>query len=230
MKKNDNGIILNQIISDGSLFSFKEIIPPYTQEQGPQTLIRYDDGNILWSPIDLSLNIIVNNRFKDTDIYYDNGRIGIGRFPLFTYTVDLAISKNTRTTAFHIGDGIFGFSMGNGTNSGFLPEIIGVGSDEDDAGLYFVGIAGNDISSNVPLILMDGRNMYKNKLKHRPIFGITSGDYNNYDLLLDASKNLKINKSVLVEDVILNNDSLLEIIKNLQEQIDELKTRTIKLK
>lgn len=224
MTRNDN-IILNQIVEDGSLFSFKEIIPPYTQESGPQTLIKYDDGSILWSPIDLSLNIIVNNRFKNTDIYYDNGRIGIGRYPLFTYTVDLATSKNTRTTAFHIGDGIFGFSMGNGTDTGFLPEIIGVGSDEDDAGLYFIGIAGNDISSNIPLILMDGRDMYKNRLKNRPIFGVTSGEYNNYDLLLDASRNLKIEKNVLAKDIILNNISLLEIIDNLQQQINELKSK-----
>lgn len=211
---NNGNIILTKIIGEDSSFSFKELIPLYVDSNGPQTLTKYADGNILWSPNDLSLNLIVNNKFGDTDIYYDNGRVGLGRFPLFTYRVDLAIPKDTRMTALHIGDGSLGFSLGNGTNKGFLPEIIGVGRDKDDAGLYFVGIAGNDKGSDTPLLVFDGRDMYSQKLTNRPILGITSGNYNEYAILVDVSGNL-----------ILNGVSLLDIIANLQKQIDDLKAQ-----
>lgn len=209
---NNGNIILTKIIGEDSSFSFKELIPLYEEGAKPQALTKFDDGNILWSPIDLSLNLIVNNKFVDTDIYYDNGRVGIGRFPLFTYRVDLAVPKNSRITALHIGDGSLGFSLGNGTNKGFLPEIIGVGGDKDDAGLYFVGIAGNDKKSDTPLLIFDGRDMYSQKLTNRPILGITSGNYDEYSVLVDVSGNL-----------ILNGISLLDMIANLQKQIDDLK-------
>lgn len=210
---NNGNIILNQIVIDNSLFSFKEIIPLYEYSDNPQTLIKYQDGSISWCSIDLSLNLVINNRFKDTDIYYDNGRIGLGRLPLFNYKVDIAVPKNTLMTAFHIGDGSFGFSMGNGTTSGFIPEIIGIGSDENDAGLYLVGIAANDISSNIPLIILDGRNSGGLKLTNRPILGITSGIYNEYSVLINANG-----------DIILNGISLLETIAYLQRQINGLKS------
>jgi len=221
---NNNGnILLNQITADSSLhMSFKEIIPSYSEGSNPQILTKNKD-DIFWSCVDLSLNVIVNNRFQDTNIYYDNGRLGLGRYPLFNYRVDLAIPKNTLMTAFHIGDGSFGFSMGNGTVEGFLPEIIGIGSDENDSGLYFVGIAGNKKSSNIPLIILDGRNAYGKKLNNRPIIGITSGDYEKYTVLVDASNNLIVNGNINANDIIVNNISILKIIQNLQEQINTLK-------
>lgn len=226
MEQNVNNIILHQIIvNDNSLFSFKEIIPSYTSDADEQVLLRRGGSELLWSPIDLSNNLIINNKFKDTDIYYSNGRIGLSRFPLFNYRVDLAIPKNTVMTAFHIGDGSFGFSMGNGTSQGFIPEIIGIGSDENDTGLYFVGIAGNNVSSNIPLIILDGRSTYNNKLTNRPILGITSANYNEYSVCIDADENLKVKGNILTSDVILNEISLVQIIKELQEQIDYLKTK-----
>ncbi len=57
--------------------------------------------------------------------------------------------------------------------------------------------------------------------------GITSGDYYNYSMLLDASNNLNVKGNIQVEDVIINNASLIKIIIELQEQIDQLKTKII---
>jgi hypothetical protein len=216
---NNNGnIVLNQIINN----SFKELIPFYEYSDRYQALIT-KDNSIFWAPIDLSLNIIVDNKFKETNIYYDNGRLGLGRFPLYNYKVDIAVPKDTLMTAWHVGDGSFGFSMGNGATTGFIPEIIGIGSDETDAGLYFVGIAGNNNSSDIPLILIDGRNTFNQKLTNRPIFGITSGNYNECVVLIDASENLNVKGNVITNDVILDNQSLLELIKDLQQQISKLK-------
>ena len=224
MINNDHNILLNQIIVDNSSFSFKEVVPLYQYTDNIQVLTRYD-SSILWAPIDLSLNIILNNRLKNTDIYYADGRVGLGRFPLFNYKVDIAVPKNKIITALHIGDGSFGFSMGNGTSQGFVPEIVGIGSDENDAGLYFVGMAGNNVSSNVPIVILDSRSVYNDKLINRPIFGITSANYREYSILVDALDNLNVKGNISATDVMLNNISLTKIIKELQEQIDELKTK-----
>jgi len=228
---NVGNILLNQIISDNSLNKFKEFIPSCDNNNNLQILTK-EKENIYWAQLDLSLNIIVNNKFKDTNIYYDlnNYRLGVGRFPLFNYKIDLAVPKNTLMTAFHIGDGSFGFSMGNGTTEGFIPEIIGIGSDENDAGLYFVGVAGTNQPSDIPLIILDGRSAYNTKLRNRPILGITSAKYHDYAVKVDADENLIVKGHVNTEDILLNNISLLSIISNLQSQIDELKSRTIKLK
>lgn len=224
--KDHKNILLNQIIVDSSFFSFKELIPPFQQDNKfPQYLSIDDHSNICWLSIDYSLNILVNNRFQNTNIYYADGRVGLGRNPLFNYKVDIAVPKNTLMTAFHVGDGSYGFSMGNGTNDGFLPEIIGLSSKESDAGLYFVGIAGNNEKSDIPLIVIDGRSFYGDRLVNRPIFGVTSADYYDYDLLLNASGDLNVKGNINVYDIILNNISLIKIIKGLQEQINELKTK-----
>jgi len=215
-----DNIILVQITSDGSISRYVEITPPFQDTDKNQYLTLDKDNNVFWSIVDLSLNILTNNRLLETNIYYDKGRIGIGRSPLFNYRMDLAVPKNSLMTAFHIGDGSFGFSLGNGTYDGFLPEIIGIGSDELNAGLYFVGIAGNDISSNIPLVIIDGRSTYNTKLKNRPILGITSGDYSNYVVEINFKGELIANT-----DIILENKSLKETIKNLQNQIDELKLK-----
>jgi len=220
--ENNGNIILHQLLADGSSFKIKEMLPLHIYSDSPQTLIKKGE-TFSWIGIDLSLNLIINDHFKDTSIYYDKGRIGIGRFPLFTYRVDLAVPKNSKVTAFHIGDGSFGFSMGNGTTQGFIPEIIGIGSDKNDAGLYFVGIAGDDKKSDVPLIILDSRSTYNTKLTNRPILGVTSGNYNEYSIVVDVSNNLIVKGNVSAPDIILNNYSLLEIIADLQIQIDDLK-------
>jgi hypothetical protein len=221
----DKNILLNQIITDNSSYFIKEIIPDGNIDIYNKALIRDNNGTIRWLDIDACLNVIVNNKLRDTNIYYTDGRIGVNRYPLFNYGVDIATQKNKVITALHIGDGSFGFSMGNGTVDGFIPEIIGVGSTEYDAGLYFVGIAGNDNDSNIPLVIIDGRDAYNNNLLNRPIFGVTSANYNNYALLVDSSQNLTVNGNILANDVLINTISLIKIIQLLQEQINDLKTK-----
>jgi len=223
---NHKNILLNQILfTDETSYSIREVLPSSKDNESIQSLSRDRTGNIFWIHIDNSLNLLVNNRFINTNIYYDNGRIGLNRSPLFNYKVDIAVPKNTLMTAFHIGDGSFGFSMGNGTTEGFVPEIVGIGSDENDAGLYFVGIAGNDISSNIPLIIIDGRNTFNDTLTNRPILGITSGNYNEYKLLINAKGNLIIDGTITTNDIILENQSLKTIITNLKKEIEILKNK-----
>jgi len=88
-----------------------------------------------------------------------------------------------------------------------------------------LGIAGNNIASDTPLIILDGRNAYGKKLDNRPVLGITSGDYNNFNVLVNYSGNVKINGELDTKDVILNGVSLSEKINELQEQIEVLKTK-----
>jgi hypothetical protein len=201
----DKEILLNQFIEE----FLKRTIP----SSGGNQL------NFLSLTLDKNLEWVPNTLLSNNGIFPKDGRLGIGRNPLFTYQVDIAVPKDTLMTAFHIGDGSFGFSLGNGTAEGFVPEIIGVGSDQNDPGLYFLGIAGNNISSDTPLLVFDGRNVDKKTLVNRPIMGIKSGE-KEYDLLLDASGNLKIKN-----DVILGNASLLNIIYELKKDIEDLKTK-----
>lgn len=223
MQLQDNkNILLNQIIIDSSSFLFKELIPPFQQDNKfPQYLSIDDHSNICWLSIDYSLNILVNNRFKDTNIYYADGRVGLGRNPLFNYKVDIAVPKNTLMTAFHVGDGSYGFSMGNGTNDGFLSEVIGMACNKDDAGLFFVGTTvqpDDDTTNKIPLIVLDGRTVY-GKLKNRPVLGISNCDYYNCIVTIDGEGNIFAN------DLIINNISLNKKIKELEEEINELKKR-----
>lgn len=222
---NNGNIVLNQILADGSSFKIKEMLPLYIYSDSPQTLIK-QGNDIYWTSIDLSLNVIVNDHFKDTEIYYNNGRMGLGRFPLFNYKVDIAIPKNTLMTAFHIGDGSFGFSMGNGTAQGFIPEIIGISSNKDDVGLYFIGASvypDNDINNKTPLIILDGRikcgKAESKKLENRPILGISNCDYSNCVVLIDSKGNIFAN------DLLVNNISLNKKIQELEDEINKLKRK-----
>lgn len=256
-EKIHKNLLLHQIILNGDKSSFLEIIPSF-EEFLPENILSLDSSkNLIWTKfpklpeslkiqggkiiIDTSLNfnfnVIEKGKIKGTNIYYKDDRIGVGRSPLKNYKFDIAVPKNTLMTAFHVGDGEYGFSMGNGTFQGFLPEIIGMGSDENQAGLYFLGRAGNEEESEIPLIIIDGRSRRNGFLKNRPIFGVTSGDYNKYKLLIDQDGKvgigrrpkiykLEIEGSIQVDDVIINKlsfKSLIDIIKNHQEEIDELK-------
>ena len=212
---NEGNIILAQIIDDiGTIRKTKELIPENTNKALLQSLVKDQNDKIYWSPLTTGS---MGPPGQTLNVYNNKGRVGIGRMPLHGYKLDIDTEQNKKTTALHIGDGVHGFSLGNGTDSGFLPEIIGVGKDENDAGLYFVGIAGNNKESNIPLIVFDGRNMYAKQLTNRPIFGVISENYNEFDFLIDSEKN------VHVKDIILENQSLLQIINELREEIKLLK-------
>ncbi len=245
IQKSSNNLIFH-LINDNS--SFTEIIPPFSEEKFPENVLSIDSsGNIIWAKFpsfqDIKIpevpdfEVVVDGKIKSTNIYYKNGRIGISRPPLHTYKFDIAVPKNTLMTAFHVGDGKYGFSMGNGTSQGFIPEIIGMGSDENDAGLYFLGRAGNNKKSDIPLIILDGRNNRNLSLRNRPILGITSGQYSEYKLLIDYKGRvgvgkipeiyrMEINGAIQADDFIIEDMSvkaLIGVIKDHQEEIDRLK-------
>jgi len=264
MNGNDQNknILLHQIQTEGGISSFKEVVPS-TCEKFPEKVLSLDSsGNLSWNympaypempeipefpeippyPEIPEFNVIEDGKIKSTNIYYKDGRVGISRPPMYAYKFDIAVPENTLMTAFHVGDGKYGFSMGNGTSQGFIPEIIGVGSDENDAGLYFLGKAGNSEESSVPLIILDGRNAGHGPLTNRPIFGITSGNYLEYKMVVDQEGKVGIGKfpsvyklevsgSVKADDFVLDGLSvkaLIDVIKEHQREIDILK-ETIEL-
>jgi len=170
--------------------------------------------------IDCSISFIKNNRLENTEIFYKDGRLGIGRIPTMNYKLDIQIPKDTLMTALHIGDENqkYGLSLGNGATSGFCAEVLGIGYDEYDCGLYLLGVAGNNLKSSIPLIIIDGRNVNNQALTNRPILGVTSNDYENYKVLIDQNGNIN------ATDFIINGyGSLFNKIRDLENQIKELK-------
>jgi len=173
-----------------------------TLKAGENIAISFEESGAI--RIDASFNVpsieipkfilFEDNKLQGTSLYYIDGKFGVGTKPRMNYKFDIAIPKDTLTTAFHIGDGSFGFSMGNGTTQGFIPQIIGMGAYENDAGLYFVGRSGNDELSNIPLIILDGRRRDDSALKLRPILGVTSGAYDEYKFIVDAIGRVGINR------------------------------------
>ena len=238
-----NNILLNKILVDGSKNIFIELSPSLPEFPNfPLTLCLGSQGELFWSST-IDSSPFNNSKLKGTEIFYKDGKLGIGREPLYTYRFDIAVSENSIETSFHIGDGKFGFSMGNGTNSGFLPEILGMGKTEDDAGLYLVGRAGNTIESDVPLIIIDARDAGNNELINRPILGITSADYRSYKFLIDQKGNVGIGKKPIIYkmeidgkvsaiDFIIDGISILDTlekyrqeVKRLSDRIEELTTK-----
>ncbi len=239
-ERNKN-ILLHQIVSEDGRTSFQEVIPVFSSNDPNQILSIDPSGNLSWNHLPTlpefpqipDFHVIVDDKIDGTNIYYKDGRIGISRPPLKNYKFDIAVPENTLMTAFHVGDGKYGFSMGNGTAQGFIPEIIGMGSDENDAGLYFLGKAGNIKPSNIPLIVIDGRNASHQKLTNRPIFGVTSGSYDTYKFLIDQKGRVGIGKkpgvyslevegSVEAKDFIIEGLSMKALIKVISDQQDEI--------
>jgi hypothetical protein len=231
MKPQPNNILLNQVSVEGERISFKETFPLLIDCSTSMTL-NLVDGSLVWKPVLLpKLEQVIWNPFT-----YNGNQVGLGRIPLYTYVFDIAVSENKIVTAFHIGDGKRGFSMGNGTSNGFLPEIIGMGQTEEDAGLYIIGRAGNGKTSNIPLIILDGRSSEDSYLQNRPILGITSAKYDSYHLIVDHKGRvglgkkpeiykLEVHGEISALDFILNGSSLLDIIKEQQEEIDRMKVQ-----
>jgi hypothetical protein len=230
-------IILHQI--DDNL-SIKEVKPLHVDSS--LNILSLNNKILEWVPYDT--RVIIDDRLRDTNVYYLSDRVGLGRAPLHSYKFDIAVPENTLMTAFHVGDGSFGFSMGNGTSQGFIPEIIGMGSDENDAGLYFIGRAGNDLPSSIPLIIMDGRNKLNKTITNRPIFGVTNSQYDDYKFIIDQNGRVGIGKfpeiyklevdgKIRAADFILDSSistkELVEIIIRQNNEIDILKNRMTEL-
>ena len=208
MKQPNKNLLLNQITYTGDEeFKINEIIPNFDGSTSGIHVFNYDD-DFKWSPVKGSNNLLITknldgeiildvsiaNPLEGTDVHFKDGQIGIGGLPIHTYKVDIRVPENTRTTALHIGDGIYGFSMGNATTEGFLPQIVGIGKDYDDAGFYILGKARYDNFSRIPAIVFDGRNIDDSPLDHRPILGISSGSYSEYKFVIDAKGRVGIGK------------------------------------
>jgi len=243
MKQNkEKNIILHRINRSLDSFSFTEIEPDFSSSEPIFNLSLDSSYNIIWSKpetkqitVDGSLNIdfIKDDKLRGTEIYYEDGRIGIGRLPLFGYKFDISVPHDSLATALHIGDGKYGFSLGNGTNDGFIPEIIGLGSNENDPGLYLLGKTNSEISSNVPLVVMCGMNMKDPNIKNRPIFGVTSGSLNNYKFIVDQwgktgigkipeKYKLEVNGTIEAKDIVLDGISFKSLIKVILKQAEEI--------
>jgi hypothetical protein len=229
---NDKNILLNKMSYEGG-FHIEEFTPPIEKLKDYELKLTWDaSGNIRWkSDEELGLRLAVIA--DDHSVYFDETRIGLGRKPLHNYKIDLSVPVDTRMTAFHIGDGTFGFSLGNGTTQGFIPEIVGMGASEEDAGLYFLGKTSSSLPSDVPLIIIDGRNADNTPLKNRPILGITNGNYFSYVVTVDSNGNvgigkkpeiykLEVNGIIRAEDMITNSSVSL---KSLKDEIEYLKVQ-----
>jgi hypothetical protein len=248
-------VLINQIFRDSEKDFFTEILPTFEDDtstiktlslnenrdlvwRNPLTkndvfnsimstdeiILKQEDGTLI---IDCSISYIEDDKLKGTNLYCSGDRMGFGREPLRTYKFDIAIPKDTLTTALHVGDGSAGFSMGNGTSQGFIPQIIGMGSDENDAGLYFLGAAGNNLPSDIPLIIFDGRDVHDSSLNNRPILGITSGDYSNYTFLVNYNGDTFTQEKTFTKDIVFNDtfESLKNIIKDLQKRVQDLENQ-----
>jgi hypothetical protein len=245
--KDNKNLLLNTIKIDGSNnFVITEKVPTFSNDYEDIKFLSYNE-DIFWTSIkgsdkiiistdengDIRIDASISNPLDDTPFQFSDGRVGVGRLPLHNYKVDIGVPVNTRMTGFHIGDGIFGLSMGNATDEGFLPQIIGMGSDSDDAGLYLLGKASVDEESDIPAIIFDGRAINNEPLTNRPILGITNGSYTDYKLLIDQNGNvgigsaagiykLKVAGVIKSENIII--DSSTEIL-DLRKEIEDLKRR-----
>lgn len=205
-----------------------EVVPKPLDVSSRGFLSCSNDGDVEWFPQEALREdgVIHEGRIIGTNIHCDGERVGLGRHPMYSYKFDIAVSENTLTTAFHIGDGNYGFSFGNGTGNGFVPEIIGVGASEKDVALYLIGRAGNKKPSNIPLVVIDGRNCYHKELTNRPIFGISGGVYGEFKVLVDQEGTVFANDFTTGE-VTMN--ELVNIIVDQEKQVSELRRRLTRL-
>ena len=196
--------------------------------------ISSDDDNPNINYFKFNINTILNkNKFIGTNnLYYINDELYI------------KLDSNKTKNGLYIGDGEHGISFGNGTNKGFVPEILGHGSDDDDPGLYFISKIKDEKENNIPAIVIDAVDEYLNPIHNRPIFGITSGGIkSDYKFIIDSGGKIGINKipekyklevngTISSNDLIINNNSiskLIDIVKEQQKQINELKNIILKI-
>ena len=253
-KKDNKNLILNQITKDGSdNFNIVELVPLFSNEENDVKFLSHND-NIGWTSLIGSSNIIISNSstgdiqidcsiqnpLDDTPFLFRDGQVGLNRYPLHDYRFDISVPVNTRTTALHIGDGIFGISIGNATDSGFLPQIIGVGSDDDDSGLYFIGKVIEGENTDIPAIILDARNVNNGCVINRPILGISSGSYSDFKFLISSTGNvgignipgiykLNVDGNIKANNIIIEDSSTDINLKNeiliLRERIEALEEK-----
>jgi hypothetical protein len=210
-----HNIIFHQLQIDSTGKSIIEVAPNFSGIE-PLQLTIAPNGNLTW---DITNPLDLKHRLRNTNLYFKNGTIGIGRLPLHENKLDIESSIDQLETIIHIGDGSVGFSMGNGTSQGFIPEIIGMGYDENDAGLYFMGKTQSDKPSNIPLVIIGGLSPKNN----RPILGITSGIYDQYDVLIDQGGMVTVNDLKLKGSISMR--EMIKIIEDQQDTINQLVDR-----
>jgi hypothetical protein len=241
-KKDHKNLLLNQLDWAESK-RVKELVPSFSNDDQDfkyLTLNRNTSDNIIWSSIKSSSSIVINSQqngditldvsldiFESTNMHFSEGRIGIGRIPLHHYKVDIEVPVDTQMTALHIGDGTYGFSLGNAANTGFLPQIVGIGSALDDAGLYFLGKVNSQEASNIPALIFDARDINNSAINNRPIVGITTGEYSSYQLLVYPNGNLSVNGEIYTKNIQYVDSS--NNILNLRHEIEDLKRRIYEL-
>ena len=73
MEKNNIGnILLHQFVYEHPGIILKELIPCFDSSDLNKELILTKSGNnVYWASLDLSLNVLVNNIFENTNIYYE---------------------------------------------------------------------------------------------------------------------------------------------------------------
>lgn len=176
-----------------------DILPKMEEGTFPKYLTIDEENNLVWKCIDNNLN------YKS--LYIKDNRIGIGREPLYKYKFDIALAENTVETGMHIGDGKYGFSLGNGSKTGFIPQILGMSRNTDESALYFVGRTGDaDLDkSEIPIITFDCRNIYNTNMLNRPLLGIKINGQKTYKMLLDEKGILHVN------DIFIDGKSIFDI-------------------
>jgi len=242
----DKNILLNQIVGEND-FSIHELVPAFSNSLSDTKFLTFNE-DVGWTSVkgsenliltrdssgDLTLDVSIGNPFEGTEIHFKGGQVGVGRLPLHSYKVDIGVPVNTRMTALHIGDGVSGFSLGNATDSGFLPQIIGIGADENDAGLYFLGKTISDVSSNTPLIIFDARNIENEAISNRPIMGISSGSYTDFKFIIDQAGKvgigtipeiykLEVSGTIMADNIVFLDSS--NNSQDLKNEIEDLRER-----
>lgn len=201
--------VFKRISDENPYFPEEVIIHKDNLLSYPKTLVLDENDNLMWQTIESKEDSCYSIN-DDGALYIKENRIGIGRYPLHKYKLDIALSENKVETGIHIGDGIYGFSMGNGSSNGFIPQIIGMSMKEDEPGLYFIGRTGdydNNIKSNVPIITFDCRNNINTNNINRPLFGIKLNGKKECEMLLDE------NGILHVKDISINGVMLSSILK-----------------
>lgn len=196
--------LFKSVSEDNRYFPTEDIVRNDNSTSFPKTLVLDENDNLQWKSVeDIANSVGIKD---DGTLYIKENRIGIGRYPLHKYKLDISLSENKVETGMHIGDGVYGFSMGNGSSNGFIPQIIGMSMKEDEPALYFIGRTGdydNNFKNDTPIITFDCRNNINTNNINRPLFGIKINGKNTHEMLLDENGILHV-KDISINGVLLS--------------------------